>query len=240
LSPKANKISFCYKAVLFDAGMTLIQPHFSDSEICAAICAEHGYSVPLVRIEEEMNNFTGTLLARYREKGDLWASEEGVREFFVQLYAQFFEALGLPQPRELAAAVYERAQSPENWAPFPEVMGLLAELKGRGLILGVVSDWGDWLPDLLMSLGLTRYLDFVIVSAVVGAAKSTPHIFQMALQRAGVRPEEALYVGDSYHTDILSARSAGLSPILLDRSGTAPTNVDCPVIGSLEEIWQFL
>ena len=229
-----------YKAILFDVGMTLIQPRFSDAEICADICAQHGYSVLLPQIEEEMSDFTDTLVARYREKGDLWASEEGVREFFVQLYAQFFEALGLPQPRELAAAVYQRAQLPENWSPFPEVMGLLAELKERGLILGVVSDWGDWLPDLLLSLGLTRYLDFVIVSAVVGATKSTPHIFQLALQRAGVRANEALYVGDTYHTDILGARTVGLRPILLDRSGAAPTTVDCPVIGSLEEIWEYL
>jgi putative hydrolase of the HAD superfamily len=229
-----------YKAILFDVGMTLIQPRFSDAEICAAICAQHGYSVPLAQIEEEMSNFTETLVARYREKGDLWASEEGVREFFVQLYAECFEALGLPQPRELAAAVYQRAQLPENWSPFPEVMGLLAELKERGLILGVVSDWGDWLPDLLLSLGLTRYLDFVIVSAVVGATKSTPHFFQLALQRAGVRANEALYVGDTYQTDILGARAAGLRPILLDRSGSAPTIVDCPVMGSLEEIWEFL
>ncbi len=229
-----------YKAILFDVGMTLIQPRFSDTEICAAICAEHGYSVPLARLEEEMSNFTDTLVARYRERGDLWASEEGVREFFVQLYAEFFEASGLPQPRVLADAVYQRVQRPENWAPFPEVMGLLVELKERGLILGVVSDWGDWLPDLLLSLGLTRYLDFVIVSAVVGATKSTPHLFRLALQWAGVRPHEALYVGDSYHADILGARTAGLSPILLDRSGSAPTTVDCPVIGSLEEIREFL
>ncbi len=229
-----------YEAILFDVGMTLIQPRFSDVEICATICAQHGYSVPLAQIEEEMGNFSDTLVARYREKGDLWASEEGVREFFVQLYAEFFEALGLPQPRELGACVYQRAQLPENWSPFPEVVGLLAELKKRGLILGVVSDWGDWLPDLLLGLELTRYLDFVIASAVVGATKPTLHIFQLALQRAGVRPNEALYVGDSYHTDILGARSAGLKPILLDRSGSAPTTVDCPVIGSLEEIWEFL
>jgi len=229
-----------YKAILFDVGMTLIHPRFSDAEICAAICAAHGYSVPLDQIEEEMGNFTDTLLTRYRERGDLWASEEGVREFFVQLYAEFFEALGLPQSRGLASAVYQRAQLPENWSLFPEVMGLLAELKGRGLILGVVSDWGDWLPDLLLSLGLTRYLDFVIVSALVGATKSTPHIFRLALERAGVRPNEALYVGDSYHTDILGARAVGLRPILLDRSPSVPTTLDCPVIRNLEEIWEFL
>lgn len=229
-----------YKAVLFDVGMTLIQPRFSSAEICATICAQYGYSVSLARIEEEMSDFTDTLMARYRERGDLWASEEGVRKFFVQLYTEFFEALGLPQPRELAASVYERAQLPENWTPFPEVRGLLAELKERGLILGVVSDWGEWLAELLLSLGLSCYLDFVIVSAVVGATKSNPHIFQLALQRAGVQANEALYVGDTYHTDILGARAAGLKPILLDRSGSVPTTVDCPVIGGLEEVWEFL
>lgn len=61
-----------YKAILFDVGMTLIQPRFSDAEICAAICAQHGYSVPPAQIEEEMSNFSDTLVARYREKGDLW------------------------------------------------------------------------------------------------------------------------------------------------------------------------
>ena len=44
-------------------------------------------------------------------------------------------------------------------------------------------------------------------------------IFRAALQRAGVRPEEAVHIGDSVHADVEGALNAGISPILLDRRG---------------------
>jgi putative hydrolase of the HAD superfamily len=51
---------------------------------------------------------------------------------------------------------------------------------------------------LLEAVGLREHFDFVIDSALVGVEKPDPRIFRMGLERLGVAPEEAVYVGDIY------------------------------------------
>jgi putative hydrolase of the HAD superfamily len=65
--------------------------------------------------------------------------------------------------------------------------------------------------------------------------KPHPEIFQMALQRSGIKPDEAVYVGDTYPTDIGGAELAGLRGILIDWVGAYP-DATCPRITSLSEL----
>lgn len=43
--------------------------------------------------------------------------------------------------------------------------------------------------------------------------KPNRHIFELALEKAELRPEEVWYVGDQYRCDIEGAKGAGLFPI---------------------------
>ena len=103
----------------------------------------------------------------------------------------------------------------------------LAAARAAGLVTGVISNSNGTIASLLESLGLLPYLDFVLDSAVVGVEKPDPRIFGMALARAGVAPSEAVFVGDLYSIDVLGARAAGLSAILLD-PGSCWGVSDCP------------
>jgi putative hydrolase of the HAD superfamily len=76
-------------------------------------------------------------------------------------------------------------------------------------------------------LGLARHLDFVIDSFEVGVEKPDMRIFELALERAGVEPHQAAYVGDLYSVDVRGARAAGLQGILLDPGGHWGAR-DCP------------
>ena len=100
---------------------------------------------------------------------------------------------------------------------------------------GVVSDWGSDLLPILHAHEITRRMDFVVASAVVHASKPHREIFLYALGRAGVRPEETVYVGDSYLADVLGSRAAGLHPVLINRSGEGPA-IDAPVVSSLTQL----
>jgi putative hydrolase of the HAD superfamily len=135
-----------------------------------------------------------------------------VREVFsqegpIENFEAFFEEL------------YDRFASPDTWRPFPDTLPTLEELKKRGKILGIVSNWDSRLFGICKGLDLERYLDFVLASAVVGAAKPSPKIFEEALRQARVSPEEALHVGDSLEDDVLGAQQAGIHAVLLDRKG---------------------
>ena len=128
--------------------------------------------------------------------------------------------------------LYDRFACAEAWRLFPDAVPLLEELKKRGKIVGIVSNWDSRLFGICESLGLGSYLHFILASAVVGAAKPHPKIFQEALKRAGVTPEEALHVGDSLEDDVRGAQGVGIRAVFLDRNGKRPLHD--PTISTLQ------
>ena len=66
-------------------------------------------------------------------------------------------------------------------------------------------------------LGIDRLVDFVLVSEEFGVAKPDPAIFREALRLAGVKPEEAIFVGDSVEFDMAGARAAGIPTVWVNR-----------------------
>ena len=56
-------------------------------------------------------------------------------------------------------------------------------------------------------------------SHIEGVEKPDPQIFRIALERMGVAPERALYVGDIRSVDEVGARAAGLHFVLIDPFG---------------------
>jgi HAD superfamily hydrolase (TIGR01509 family) len=89
-------------------------------------------------------------------------------------------------------------------------------------------------------LGLQPYLNFKVTSAEVGYDKPRPEIFLAALEKATVKPEEALYVGDQYQIDIVGARGVGIKALLIDRNNYFPDITDCPRLHSLTEIKEYI
>ena len=113
-----------------------------------------------------------------------------------------------------------------RFRPYPEVAEVLRALRVRGTQLVVVSNWDVSLHDALAQTGLGALVHGVVTSAEVGATKPDPYIFRRALVLAGVRPEDALHVGDSVEHDVEGARAAGVEPVLVVRDGSdAPPGV---------------
>jgi putative hydrolase of the HAD superfamily len=65
-------------------------------------------------------------------------------------------------------------------------------------------------------------LDGVVSSAMVGAAKPAPALFEAALAAAGCSAADALHVGDSPSKDIDGASRAAIAAVLIDRNGEWP------------------
>jgi HAD superfamily hydrolase (TIGR01509 family) len=121
----------------------------------------------------------------------------------------------------------------------PKTLPALESLRDAGYFLAVISNSNGTVESQLERAGFTNYLQFVIDSAVVGVEKPHPEIFEIALRRGNVRPEEALYVGDIYSVDIGGAQQAGLSGILYDHVRAYP-DVRCPRITSFGELAEAL
>jgi HAD superfamily hydrolase (TIGR01509 family) len=108
----------------------------------------------------------------------------------------------------------------EAWSPAREMgdstHALLESLRGRGLKLGLVSNAFDP-PELLHRdlgrMGLAERLDVAVFSSEVGRRKPDPLIFRTALDRLGVEPGRALFVGDSLEADIAGAAGLGMRTV---------------------------
>lgn len=217
MNPREAKPDFSgIKAVFFDAGGTLFQPYPSVGEIYAEVAARHGLRADPRDLEERFHSLWEERDGIRNLAGS--SSEKKEREWWhglvwdvfngqIQDFEAFFEEL------------YDRFAGPGSWRLFPDALPALQELKRRGKILGIISNWDSRLFGIVEGLGLSGHLDFVLASAVAGAAKPSPKIFEEALKRAGVSGSEALHVGDSLEDDIQGAERAGIRAALLDRKG---------------------
>ncbi len=112
---------------------------------------------------------------------------------------------------------------------------LLAGWHGRFRV-GIVSNFYGNLEAVCREAGLWPHLDTAVDSAVVGAEKPDPRIFEAALSAVGVAPAEALFVGDSLPRDMAGARALGMPHVWI-RAGEG--SACCPedrVIANLAEL----
>lgn len=227
------------QAVLFDAGLTLIRAATPAEEVAREALAAHRTAASPAELGAAMA-LAQTQLEQRWHRADWWASEATVRDLFVSSYRTGLTAVGavganVDLADRLAHAVYDSYQDTRHWALFPDVLPTLQALRRARVAMGVVSDWGHGLEAILLELELGDYVQGIVVSSRLGVSKPDPSVFQMALARIGAPAEGALYVGDTYVKDVLGARAAGMTPILLDRKGTAPA-VDCLVVRELTEL----
>jgi len=111
-----------------------------------------------------------------------------------------------------------------HFTAFPDAVPALAGARARGQRLVVLSNWDASLSGVLEAAGLAPLLDGIVCSAVAGARKPSPAIFEQALGVAGVTARHAIHVGDSIEEDVQGARGACIEPVLIrrDRSSGPP------------------
>lgn len=203
------------KAVLFDAGGTLV--HIDYARVAAVIERTVDRAPPVEGfLEAEYAGRAAVELAMSKNGGASDATRWTIH------FAAMLGALGLPEDefQVVAPEIVAEHKRLNLWSnPLPGTAEGLAALNRRGLIVGCVSNADGTVDQLLERAGLLGELRFVVDSGKVGVEKPDGRIFEIALELAGVPAAEAVYVGDLYPVDVVGARHAGLTPVLLDPLG---------------------
>ena len=206
------------RAVFFDAGNTLLRMD------CAAIARQvrryrPGVTAADVRRAEWRARVR--LDAEVLAPGAVSTESRATGDRYLRLIAQ---QLGVTDDASLVAldAWRQSYNVPVGvWGVAdPRASAALAAVRAAGVGAAVISNSNGSVRSILESLGLTHHLDFVLDSFEVGVEKPDPRIFQLALERSGLRPEEAVYIGDLYSVDVLGARAVGMEAVLLDPGGS--------------------
>lgn len=226
-----------FRAVSFDVGETLVRPYPTFAVAFARLCGAAGVSLAgeqAARIEPLL----AERLMDYQRCGLTFSdSVDSSRAFWTSLYRDCLHDLGVEEPAlgRLPEVLYDGFTRTENYGLFDDAREVIVELRRRGFLVGVLSNWESWLVRMLADLELDRLLDFAVISGVLGIEKPDPRIYAAAIGAAKVGPAEILHVGDSYVTDVVGPRAAGMSAVLLDRF-ERHGGADCPRVSRLSDL----
>jgi len=228
------------RAVFLDAGNTLVFPRL---EVIITELKEHGQAAT----PEDF--YAAERAAKQRLDDWLWPqirAGEIPKQIDFYYWSEYLRALmGRLDPAEnkrgeLTHRLIESFQDIQLWSRvMPDTPEFLERLLAQGYILGVISNSTGTVEDQLVRLGLARYFQAILDSAIVGIQKPHPGIFRLALGRVAVESSEAVFVGDTYATDVGGAQLAGLTGVLMDSVGAYP-DATCPKMSSLPELGTIL
>jgi len=132
----------------------------------------------------------------------------------------------------------------------PHLDEVLAGLKQRGYKLGVITNTvtsrEEHVRIALRKIGCEQYFDAVVTSVDMCCNKPDKKIFSTAQKRLGVKPEEAVMVGNQVLTDVVGGNRIGMRTILLKWNQRYPEKITSPeeqpayIIKSLEDLPRIL
>lgn len=185
------------RAVLFDVDGTLLDSNDAHAHAWLDALRGHGKDVPYERIRALIGMGSDHLL---RELADIDAdSPEGRR--LVERRSAVFKAHYLP-----------------DLGPLPGARMLVDRVRSRGLRCVVVtSSSAAEIADLLRAAAVADLVDVIVSADDADRSKPSPDLVEVALERLGLRPDEAILVGDTPY-DVIAAKEAGVACIAL-RSG---------------------
>lgn len=122
----------------------------------------------------------------------------------------FLESLGISRP-SVAIEMYHAYWGSMLKAMKPEegVAELLCALKNKGIKLGIGTDLTAYIQyEKLKSLGILDEFSYIVSSEEAGVEKPSKEFFDLCLQKAGCKPKECIFIGDSMKKDVEGAIQA--------------------------------
>ncbi len=204
------------KMILFDYGQTLVAEEKFDgvrgTRAVMEYAVENKYGRTAEEIQaaaDEMNRELGRFDPARRH---LFQVEIPNHMFSSYLY----ESQGIKL--SISGAEFDRvfwnAASPGK--PTAGIEVFLRFLKERGIRTGVISNItysGEAVSERIHRLLPENEFEFIIATSEFLYRKPNRRIFELALEKAGLSPEEVWYTGDQYECDIVGAGGAGLTPL---------------------------
>lgn len=185
--------------------------------------------VEMLGTSQPADSFVAELDQRYKVYRK-WAfaelTEASEQEIWTRWLApEFPRALVEPLAHELT---YQFRQSMGRRVTIENGKQVVVELFNRGYVMGIISNviTTEEVPDWLRDEGFHQYFKSIVLSSLFGRRKPHPSLYIEAANRAGVAPENCVYVGDNFSRDVEGTRAAGFGMVIIMPD---PSEKDDPV-----------
>lgn len=187
--------------------------------------------------------------AHYHGVAALDDFQDGDRSIWHAYNRAYARVCGVP-PGDVDAAVevlLEEFQRGDVWTRvIPGSRDALEDLAALGVRLAVVSNADGTVEEQLRADAICQVgpgpgvpVDVVLDSTVVGVSKPDPAIFRLALDALDLEAGDVIHVGDTPAADVVGARAAGVTPVLVDPYDLH-ADVDCVRVRSLAGVVSML
>jgi putative hydrolase of the HAD superfamily len=228
----------CKKAVLFDFGDTIASTVPPYPVRLAMSLRALGFDVKYDDFERAYVEADYEVYLIYKSRGAI-SNEDYMRWFFRKL----FERFGIQGRKRVVYDAMKKAlkQIAFTRTPIPGAVELLESIKKSGLMLGIISN-NDGKTELkCRELGILEYFDIIADSTALGLTKPDRRIFEHVLRRLGIKPSQAIHIGDLWGADVMGGLEAGLEVIWFNNRHLAELNgISVPQVADLSQVSNLL
>lgn len=233
------------KMILFDYGQTLVEEEkfngIKGTEAILKYATQNKYGLGAEQVRQEAERINKEL-GRFGTKGQHTLQVEIPNSMFT---TYLYESLGITialSPEQIDQIFWDAASFGK---PTNNIEAFLDFLYDSGIRTGVISNISyasKVVEDRICRLIPKNHFEFIIATSSYMYRKPNKRIFDLALEKASLRPEEVWYIGDQYECDIVGAKNAGIFPIwytgAIHVSDTQ--SKDSMIVQNWKELEQFL
>jgi 2-haloalkanoic acid dehalogenase type II len=156
-----------------------------------------------------------------------------------QFYAKMLERLEIPSESELLDKLVRKATELERVRLYEDVAPTVKALKSRGMKTAILTTVPSWLFKQVLEDNHVE-IDFICTAKEAKAVKPNPRIYQTVLETLGVKPHEALMIGDTPEIDIIPPKKLGMKTALLCRTQKKTVKEADHTIASLRQLLRII
>lgn len=193
------------RAVLFDLHGTLayIDKPISDVEIIEYLYSR-GYDVSPQQLKASWFYVSMIDYPKY-----------GYKNWYTY-FTQIFRRLDIVVDKQTLNYIARILES-KPYKLYPDAYDTVIKIKEMGLKTAIVTTIAKFQFEKAIE-PIQHYLDSIITGYEAGCDKSNPKMYKKTLEILGVKPEEAIMIGDDIYLDIILPKRLGIKTILLNRS----------------------
>lgn len=200
------------KMILFDYGHTLVYEPKQDYIAGAEKVLEHAISNPHMITTKQLNQMGASM---FDEQANI-IRKNCLEVMGLQLNTLIYELLGLKFDIEPLNLEYESWVASETIFPMEGIGELLLFLNDQRIRTGVVSNLaysGITLKRRINDVLPMNKFEFVISSSDYLYRKPSRYIFDLAIEKAQLKPDEIWFCGDDIICDVEGSCNSGMFPV---------------------------
>lgn len=204
------------KMILFDYGQTLVKEtgfeSFAAEEAVLSKAIKNPYGVTakeMLELDRRLNEEIGRFTKETMDSYTIEVHNHPYQRFLYEYFGLEFQE----DPYEIEKLFWDTAAPGEPTEGIKEVLEYLKENEIRVGVISNISFSGEALKRRLAEVLPEVEFEFILASSEYVFRKPNKFLFELALRKASLGPEDVWYCGDNLKCDILGASEVGIYPV---------------------------